>query len=211
MTRPRSPVPWPLQARPTRWWAMTRPGTSPRIRRRGPGQRPGPGHHHRHGAPGHRAEADHHREQRGRLHRLRNAGRNDSGKRRRRARRLRQPASGDEHVLGLHAAPTGTLAGSERFGPGPSGPKPSMPPAFPTPIKQRRLADAASPAAPASRSTRHGPPPARTPARAVPDWKAGLWRSCEFGSFVLGTTDDRPRERSRRSGSLPTPPAGQPE
>ncbi len=49
------------------------------------------------------------------------AGRNDSGKRRRRARRLRQPASGDEHVLGLRAAPMGTLAGSERFGPGPSG------------------------------------------------------------------------------------------
>ena len=31
------------------------------------------------------------------------ARRNDPGKRRRRARRLRQPASGDQHVLGLHA------------------------------------------------------------------------------------------------------------
>ena len=82
---------------------------------------PGPGHHHRHGGPGHRPEARHHREQRGRLHRLRNAGRNDSGKRRRRVWRLRRPASGDEHVLGLHAAPTGTLAGSEQLGPGPSG------------------------------------------------------------------------------------------
>ena len=130
-------------ARPTRWWATTRPGTSPypaaeriraddgtdrqlllgqgRIRRHGPGQRPGPGHHHRHSGPGHRAEAGHHREQRGRRRRLRNAGRNGSGKRRRRARRLSQPASGDVHVLGLHAAPTGTPAGSERFGPGPSG------------------------------------------------------------------------------------------
>ena len=49
------------------------------------------------------------------------AGRNDSGKRQRRARRLRQPASGDKHVLGLHAAPTGTLTGSEQFGPGPFG------------------------------------------------------------------------------------------
>ena len=79
--------------------------------------------------------------------------------------------------------------------------KPSMPPACPTPVTQRRLADAASPAAPASCSARHGPPPACTPARAVPDWMAGLWRSCEFGSFVLGTTDDRPRERPRRPGS----------
>ena len=40
-----------------------------------------------------------------------------------------------------------------------------------------------------------------TPGRAVPDWMASLWRSCDFGSFVLGPAGDRPRERSRRPGS----------
>jgi hypothetical protein len=44
-------------------------------------------------------------------------------------------------VLGLHAAPTGTLADNEQLGRARLA-KPSMSPACPTPLKQRRLADA---------------------------------------------------------------------
>jgi len=44
-------------------------------------------------------------------------------------------------VLGLHAAPTGTLADSEQLGRARLA-KPSMSPACPTPLNQRRLADA---------------------------------------------------------------------
>lgn len=63
-------------------------------------------------------------------------------------------------VLGLHAAPTGTLAGSEQLGPGPSGK------AFHVEglLGPRQAAPSCRcplpPAAPASRSARYGPPPA---------------------------------------------------
>jgi hypothetical protein len=104
-------------------------------------------------------------------------------------------------VLGLHAAPTGTLADSEQLGPGPFGQSlPCRRPARP-PLSSAVLPMPASSAAPASRSAHNGPPPACTRARAVPGWMASLWRSCDFGSFVLGTTGDRPRRRSRRPGS----------
>ena len=122
----------------------------------------------------------------------------DTGGRERRG--LRRPASGDEHVLGLHAAPTGTLAGSEQLGPGPSGeafhvaglpdPRQAAPSCrCPLPPQHQHRAQLAA------GSRQH------TPGRAVPDWMAGLWRSCEFGSFVLGPAGDRPRKCSRRPGS----------
>jgi hypothetical protein len=65
-----------------------------RIRRRGPGQHPGPGHHHRHGGQVTALNQTITVSNEGGSTASETAGRNDSAKRRRRARRLRQPASG---------------------------------------------------------------------------------------------------------------------
>ena len=194
------------------WWATTRPGRRPIQLQNASGlttapnsnsswsrtdspswpwRRPGPGHHHRHGGPGHRAEADHHREQRGRAQ---PGGRGWPG----------EPVL----VLGLHA-------GLRARSPVASGSARAFRPAFhaaglPTPSHQRRcrcrfpcstsILLSSSRAAASMHSSASGPGLDGRPMAFM-----------AFCSFALGTTGDRPRERSRRPGSLPTPPAGQPE
>jgi hypothetical protein len=102
-------------------------------------------------------------------------------------------------VLGPHAAPTGTLADSEQLG-GPvwqSLPCRGLPhPCQAAPSRRCPLPPQHQHPAQLAAGTRQ-----HTPGRAVPDWIASLWRSCDFGSFVLGTAGDRPRKRSRRPGS----------
>ena len=115
-------------------------------------------------------------------------------------RRLRRPASGDEQcwVSTPRLRARSPIASSSARGPFGKAfhvaglPDPQLSSAvlpMPLPLQHQH------PAQLAAGSRQH------TPGRAVPEWMASLWRSCDFGSFVLGTAGDRPRKRSRRPGS----------